>query len=277
MTSPERISLVVRAILGRSLDSLSPSSTSSSAATTGSGSTTSALATESVVPANVQPANSKVVVKPKKDKTVASLSVEDLLEGSDDGAPSVPVPSAPPSVKSTPGDVVTIQDPTIVFVNTAETAQALAAALTSAGIPNAEFHKMVIDPEKQENLRRFRDREVDVLICTDHAARGLDLPHVRHVVQAEFALNVVQYLHRIGRASRAGALGKATNIYDARSKDLVDSILSDTQERKVDQSFSRRRGFRQKIKKAARREGESSGDGGQKRSNVWVRDNSDQR
>ena len=81
----------------------------------------------------------------------------------------------------------------------------------------------------------------------------LDLPNVRHVIQAEFASNVVQYLHRIGRASRAGILGRATNIYDEKSVDLVGSILSDGEEKKIDQSFSRRRGFRQKIKKEYRR------------------------
>lgn len=81
----------------------------------------------------------------------------------------------------------------------------------------------------------------------------MDLPNVRHVIQAEFASNVVQYLHRIGRASRAGVLGKATNIYDDKSGDLVASILSDGEEKKIDQSFSRRRGFRQKIKKEYRR------------------------
>ena len=73
------------------------------------------------------------------------------------------------------------------------------------------------------------------------------------MIQAEFASNVVQYLHRIGRASRAGILGRATNIYDEKSVDLVGSILSDGEEKKIDQSFSRRRGFRQKIKKEYRR------------------------
>ena len=82
---------------------------------------------------------------------------------------------------------------------------------------------------------------------------ALDLPNVRHVIQAEFATNVVQYLHRIGRASRAGVLGKATNIYDERSVLLVRSILSENEnEKSVDQSFSRRRGFSKKIKKNIR-------------------------
>lgn len=149
---------------------------------------------------------------------------------------------------------------TMVFVNTAEVARQISQGLQDRGIINCEYHNMILEAEKQNSLKRFRENEVPLLVCTDHAARGLDLPNVRHVVQAEFALNVVQHLHRVGRASRAGVQGKATNFYDSRSKDLVQSILSDsTGQNKVDQSFSRRRGFRAKLKKVARRDiGESS-------------------
>lgn len=146
----------------------------------------------------------------------------------------------------------------MIFVNTAATCVELASALRDKGIECAEFHKNLTPQQKEEELKNFREEKVKVIVCTDAAARGLDIPNVRHVVQAEFALNVVQHLHRIGRASRAGALGKATNIVDERSKDLVASILqSSTEENEtVENSFSRRRGFRQKLKKVIRRENE---------------------
>ena len=104
----------------------------------------------------------------------------------------------------------------------------------------------------------FRENKKKILVCTDNAARGLDLPNVRHVIQAEFALNVVQYLHRIGRSSRAGVVGRATSFYDQKSMDLVNSINSETQESggsgsgTVNQSFSRKRGLRKKWKKSMR-------------------------
>lgn len=142
---------------------------------------------------------------------------------------------------------------TMVFSNTADAALALAAALEDSGVECVQFHKGVPGREKQKGLQAFRDGEAGVLICTDAAARGLDLPSVSHVVQAEFALNVVQYLHRIGRASRGGREGRATSIVDVRSADLVRSIRSG-EERSVAQSFSRKRGFRAKFKKAARGE-----------------------
>ena len=49
-------------------------------------------------------------------------------------------------------------------------------------------------------------------------SRGLDLTNVEHVIQADFAPNVVNHQHRIGRASRAGKIGKATNFYTESSR-----------------------------------------------------------
>ena len=115
---------------------------------------------------------------------------------------------------------------TMIFVNTAEAAVDLADALRVAepSMEFGEFHKLMKNIDKQANLQAFREGKLAVLICTDAAARGLDLSTVRHVIQAEFALNVVQHLHRIGRASRAGKKGSATIIVDERGADLAASI-----------------------------------------------------
>lgn len=134
----------------------------------------------------------------------------------------------------------------MVFVNTASDASLLAGALRVEGVENVEYHNNVSQPVRLESLRQFRLNEVSVLVCTDQAARGLDLPNVRHVIQAEFASNVVQYLHRVGRASRAGVMGGATSYYDEQSETLVNSILSEST---VERSFSRRRGFRSRLKR----------------------------
>lgn len=135
----------------------------------------------------------------------------------------------------------------MVFANTASDAALLAAALRVEGVENVEYHKNVSQPVRQESLRQFRLNEVSVLVCTDQASRGLDLPNVRHIIQAEFATNVVQYLHRVGRASRAGVMGGATNYYDDQSMVLVNSILSQSN---IEKSFSRRRGFRSRLKRS---------------------------
>jgi superfamily II DNA/RNA helicase len=138
---------------------------------------------------------------------------------------------------------------TMIFTNTAENAQALSAALREKKIPCEEYHKLVHHEDRLIGFQKFAEGKSSILVCTDAAARGLDLPGVKHVIQAEFALNVVHHLHRIGRASRAGALGHATNFSDARSRDLINSILSEGDDESIDQSFSRRRGFRRNLKR----------------------------
>ena len=62
------------------------------------------------------------------------------------------------------------------------------------------------------------------MVCTDSAPLGLDLPAVRVVVQAEFALNVVQHLHRIGRGSRAGKYGKTLNFTAEAALNLLKAL-----------------------------------------------------
>jgi superfamily II DNA/RNA helicase len=137
---------------------------------------------------------------------------------------------------------------TMVFANTAAYCQTLASALKVRDIECVEFHKLVPVADKRANLDRFRDGDVPVLVCTDSVARGIDIPRVRHVVQAQFALNAVHHLHRVGRASRGGRAGRATNFFDATSQALVDSIRA---QETVERSFSRRRGFRSKLRRLA--------------------------
>jgi superfamily II DNA/RNA helicase len=161
----------------------------------------------------------------------------------------------------------------MIFLNTAEAVQRFADSLRELGVRCAEFHQQLRPQWKEDSLRRFRDGEERILVCTDSAARGLDLPNVRHVVQAEFALNVVQHQHRVGRASRAGRAGRSTNLYGSAAEPLVASIrgvraqqeldfaaaadgaevvTDDSAERgsSIERSFSRRRGFRRNIKRA---------------------------
>eukprot|EP00951_Prasinocladus_malaysianus_P031957 scaffold309021_cov19-Prasinocladus_malaysianus.AAC.1 len=65
-----------------------------------------------------------------------------------------------------------------------------------------------------------------VMICTDSAARGLDIPNVTHVIQAEFALSAVDFIHRAGRTARAGAAGKLISLYTDDDAPLALAIRS---------------------------------------------------
>lgn len=184
--------------------------------------------------------------------TVSRLETEKITESVDEDSDFKDKPSTLANVVAA-FEEKELKDGTMVFVNTAEVAMSLANALRQQNVSCAEYHKLLSMEEKEEELGSFRRGDVNVMVCTDHAARGLDLPGVNHVVQAEFALNVVNHMHRIGRGSRGGKLGRATNFYDHSSAVLVESILSDYNERGVDQSFSRKRGLRQRLKKEERR------------------------
>lgn len=75
-----------------------------------------------------------------------------------------------------------------------------------------QIHKNVTPAERIETLKQFTSGELKVLICTDLASRGLDIPDVSHVIQLDFALDAAQVLHRTGRTARAGASGKGRNL-----------------------------------------------------------------
>ena len=172
----------------------------------------------------------------------------------------------------------------MIFVNTALTAEKLAVALRQLRIECVEYHTNMMQVRKAENLAAFQRGSQRILVCTDSAARGFDLRRVRHVIQAEFAKNVVEHQHRVGRASRAGRIGYATNFYGPLRKELVQSILGELrdlsglgdsdvksedttsmsndgehseQKTSIERSFSRRRGFRNKLKNVFRKEANS--------------------
>lgn len=147
----------------------------------------------------------------------------------------------------------------MIFI-TAANAEKFSKTLSSFGVNCIQFHSALSSTEKEENLRSFSSGVIPIMVCTDSASRGLDLPAVRVVVQAEFALNVVQHLHRIGRASRAGKSGKAFNFYSSNCSELVESIigvmgqedniiLDTTNGDSIEKSFSRKRGFRRNLKR----------------------------
>ena len=90
-----------------------------------------------------------------------------------------------------------------------------------------------------------------MLVCTDAAARGIDVPNVTHVVQSHFALSAIDYLHRVGRTARAGAAGKVTNIFTTQQGPLVGALRAALQaDSPLESAFSRNRSFRKKYRKA---------------------------
>lgn len=142
------------------------------------------------------------------------------------------------------------REKTMVFVNTAAAADEIAREFNVLNLSAAAFHADMPSHDRAMRLKDFADGALDALVCTDSAARGVDIPGVAHVVQAEFAGNAVDYLHRIGRTARAGASGRVTNICLPGSADLARAVRdAESRGESIESAFSRKRSFRKKQKK----------------------------
>ncbi|CAH8302742.1 unnamed protein product [Eruca vesicaria subsp. sativa] len=142
-------------------------------------------------------------------------------------------------------------DRTMVFANTVEAVEAVADILEKASIQCYRYHKNHTLEERANILADFRENG-GVFVCTDAAARGVDVPNVSHVIQADFSSCAVDFLHRIGRTARAGQYGTVTSLYTEANRDLVEAIREAVKTgQPVETAFSRKRGFRNKLKKRA--------------------------
>lgn len=113
----------------------------------------------------------------------------------------------------------------MVFCNTLDSSRAVDHFLSENQIYTVNYHGEVPAEKRVENLKKFKDEDGDcpTLVCTDLAARGLDLD-VDHVIMFDFPKNSVDYLHRTGRTARMGAKGKVTSLVAKRDAPLANQI-----------------------------------------------------
>jgi ATP-dependent RNA helicase RhlE len=97
----------------------------------------------------------------------------------------------------------------LIFTRTKHGADRVVKKLQQAGIESNAIHGNKSQPQRQRALDEFRKARVPVLIATDVAARGIDIPGVSHVINYELPNVPEQYVHRIGRTARAGRDGVA--------------------------------------------------------------------
>ncbi|WP_229913913.1 DEAD/DEAH box helicase [Streptomyces capitiformicae] len=102
----------------------------------------------------------------------------------------------------------------MVFCRTKRTAADLADQLKQRGFASGAVHGDLGQGAREQALRAFRNGKVDVLVCTDVAARGIDVEGVTHVINYQSPEDEKTYLHRIGRTGRAGAKGIAITLVD---------------------------------------------------------------
>ncbi len=107
-------------------------------------------------------------------------------------------------------------DKVLVFGETKFGVQRLSDHLSNVGIPSAAIHGNKNQSQRQRALKQFKDERVKVLVATDVAARGLDIPNVSHVINFDTPQTYEDYIHRIGRTGRSGARGHAHTFIEAR-------------------------------------------------------------
>ncbi|CAA0842792.1 DEAD-box ATP-dependent RNA helicase 37 [Striga hermonthica] len=110
---------------------------------------------------------------------------------------------------------------TLVFVETKKGADSLEHWLYMNGFPATTIHGDRSQQERELALRSFKSGKTPILVATDVAARGLDIPHVAHVINFDLPNDIDDYVHRIGRTGRAGKTGLATAFFNENNMSLA--------------------------------------------------------
>ncbi|WML40946.1 DEAD/DEAH box helicase [Neobacillus sp. OS1-2] len=115
----------------------------------------------------------------------------------------------------------------VIFCRTKRRVSKLYDALKAHGFPSDELHGDLSQAKREQVMKRFRDAEIQLLVATDVAARGLDVEGVTHVFNYDIPEDSESYIHRIGRTGRAGMTGLAITLYAAKDKSALEVIEKD--------------------------------------------------
>jgi ATP-dependent RNA helicase DeaD len=119
----------------------------------------------------------------------------------------------------------------LVFCRTRVEVDDVMAMLNSRGHRAEAIHGGMSQPQRDRVMNAFRSGQTELLVATDVAARGLDIPSVSHVINYDLPSSAEVYVHRIGRTGRAGREGAAITILDPREQRLLRSIEQHTKAR----------------------------------------------
>lgn len=123
---------------------------------------------------------------------------------------------------------------TIVFTETKRGADYLDNYLHDRGFSSTCIHGDRNQREREEAVQLFKTGEAPILVATAVAARGLDIPNVRHVINFDLPSEVDEYVHRIGRTGRAGNTGWATSFYNESNQKIAPGLVDLLTEAKQD-------------------------------------------
>jgi len=113
---------------------------------------------------------------------------------------------------------------TVIFVETKRGADSLERFLIDYGVNAISIHGDRTQGEREYALKQFKCGNCPVLVATDVAARGLDIPNVMHVINFDLPNNIDDYVHRIGRTGRCGNTGTAHSFYNEKNKAIAKDL-----------------------------------------------------
>jgi ATP-dependent RNA helicase DeaD len=113
---------------------------------------------------------------------------------------------------------------TLVFCRTRLEVDELTSMLNSRGYRGEGLHGGMNQAQRDRVMQSFRSGKTELLVATDVAARGLDIPHVSHVMNYDVPSSPESYVHRIGRTGRAGRGGEAVSLVEPRERWLLQNI-----------------------------------------------------
>jgi ATP-dependent RNA helicase DeaD len=150
----------------------------------------------------------------------------------------------------------------LVFVRTKIAAADLAERLQGRGYPAEAMHGDMSQAQRESVIRRLRSGQVEIVVATDVAARGLDVGRISHVINYDIPYDPETYLHRIGRTGRAGRAGKAVLFVTPREQRMMREIERFTRQRieamkvptRADVAARRAALFKENIRKTLKEE-----------------------
>ena len=140
----------------------------------------------------------------------------------------------------------------VLFVKTKRSADKIALQLRKDKFNAEAIHGDLRQSKREKVLLKFRKNMFQILVATDVAARGLDIPHIEHVINYDIPQNPEDYIHRIGRTARAGAKGSALTFLtsaDTKNWYLIEKLINPNAEPPKKKTDSRRK----KVKKSFRK------------------------
>ena len=115
-------------------------------------------------------------------------------------------------------------DQAVVFASTQEDTDMLAEELAEAGLSVVALHGAMPQTVRNRRLRSIREGRAKILVATDVAARGLDVPTISHVINFGLPMKNEDYVHRIGRTGRAGRTGNAITLATYRERGKIRAL-----------------------------------------------------